>query len=90
METQQRTRRFLVYGLKPAYGGGLIQMLKNFDLGVEVAFVKFTEVVTATLEEGVTKDQLSQQAEAIKSAYQHVGYENVTAIPLDKKEQANA
>lgn len=68
----QRQRKFLVFGKKPAYGKDVNDFIAKLDLGTTGAFIDFQEVVTITISNNTTEEQLSRQPAAIKLAYEEV------------------
>lgn len=76
-------RKFLVYGLRPAYSKEANSFLKDCDLGIEGLFVHESLVMTATLNPDVTQDQLDRQPAAIKQALEeNMGWVDVHCIPV--------
>ena len=64
-------------GCYAAYGKQVNELIKAFDLGIDDAFIKFAEKVTATLENDVSPKQLAKQPSAIQKVYEELGCINV-------------
>ena len=75
-------RTFLVTGYKPAYGKAMNDFIAACDLGIKGSFVEFRNLVTATVADDATADQLARQAPAIEAAYKKIGCENLTVSEI--------
>lgn len=78
-------RTFVVTGLKPAFGKAVNDFVKLCDLGINGAFVKFGHIVTATVEDSATQEQLDRQPIAIKAAYEKLGCTDID-VAITKEE----
>jgi len=78
-----KQREFYVIGYGPAYGKQANDLIKRLDLGTEGAFVSIFEKATVALNDDVTEGQLARQSDAIKSAYEQMGYKDVIVVEVE-------
>lgn len=76
-------RHFAVWGYKPV-NQKLNEFVRSFDLGTDGAFVKFSELVSITVEEGCPPDKLDRQPAAIVSAYESLGFRDVKILEVQQ------
>lgn len=65
-------RKFIINGLAPAYGEAANQFIRAMDLGVEGAYIKVSELVTITIDDGLPQEKLDKQPGALVKAYEQV------------------
>lgn len=79
--------KFILTGLKPAYGHDVNKFVKACDLGVEGAFVTTSELVTVTTKDERDADALVVLEGHIRQAYESAGWRNVVVASVDLVEE---
>lgn len=75
---------YLVEGMRP-YDRHVNQILSALDLGVDGAFIEDGNLVTVTLKPDATEAQILAQPEALKMAYESLGWVDVEVLVWETK-----
>lgn len=76
-------RKFIVSGKKPAVSQHANRFVNALDLGISGAYRDFADVVTMTLTDEATDEQLAQQPGALKSSYEKLGCIGVQVVEVE-------
>lgn len=72
-------RHFLLTGMRPVLPH-IAAFMKACDLGIDGLVKPERLVITITVKEDCTKEQLLKHPNAIKQAYEHVGWSKVSIV----------
>lgn len=79
-------KKYIIYGYRPAISKEHNDFISKLDLGIDGAFVFFSEIATVTFEENISQEKIDVASENIKDAYKKYGCVNVSIIGINNGE----